>query len=113
MIDYIKTLKSGYKLALVSNVSGRRALDSRFKPGELDSLFDQVIASGDIGIEKPDPLIYQRAAIELGVEPSECLFIDDIPEYCAAAERVGMKAIRSIDPAQTIKDITHALEGAP
>jgi HAD superfamily hydrolase (TIGR01509 family) len=48
---------------------------------------------------KPDPEIYIMTAEKLGVEPSECIFTDDSPRYCEAAEAVGMKAVhyRTLD----------------
>jgi putative hydrolase of the HAD superfamily len=46
-----------------------------------------------VGLIKPDPNIYIMAAKRLGLEPEECVFIDDNPGHCSAAREVGMKAI--------------------
>ena len=35
----------------------------------------------------------QRVAPYLGVEPADCVFVDDLRENCAGAEAVGMTAI--------------------
>jgi HAD superfamily hydrolase (TIGR01509 family) len=50
--------------------------------------------SSDLGVRKPDPEIYLRAARTLGVDPAECLFVDDRAKNCAGAETVGMAAIQ-------------------
>jgi len=105
MIDFIKTLKPAFKVGMVSNVIGRETIERRFATGELDSLFDTVIASGEVGFEKPDHRIFDLAAEQLGVLPEECLFIDDIQEYCDAAARIGMKTIRCIDVTVCIEEI--------
>jgi HAD superfamily hydrolase (TIGR01509 family) len=99
MIDFIHSLRPQYKLALVSNVNRR------------ESLFDVVVASGEVGVEKPDAQIYQLATDWLGVLPEECLFVDDIPEFCAAAEQLGMQSVRCIDTELCIAAIKQKLGG--
>ena len=99
-IALLADLKGKYKLAMVSNVSGRRSLDDRFLPGELDELFDVVVASGDLGFEKPSPQIYTQTAEKLQVVPEECLFIDDILAFCDAAEAVGMQSFHFTTPVE-------------
>ncbi|NCO10829.1 HAD-IA family hydrolase [Candidatus Saccharibacteria bacterium] len=106
LIAFAHTLKPRYKLAMLSNVSSRDRLDTRFLPGELDELFDVVVASGDEGIVKPEAGIYQLTAERLGVAPEACLMVDDVREFCDGAERVGMKTIQFITTEQTIRDIT-------
>ena len=45
------------------------------------------------GVRKPDAEAYLGAARHLGIAPGACLFVDDRPANCAAAEGVGMPAI--------------------
>lgn len=47
-----------------------------------------------LGLRKPDPEIFRRAAAELGVEPGDCVFIDDREKNCDAARAVGMQALQ-------------------
>src|SRR6218665_3842224 len=49
LIEYIRTLKGRYKLMMLSNIVSRERLDSRFLPGQLDELFEEVIPSGEVG----------------------------------------------------------------
>lgn len=111
VIDAITALKSDYKTAMLSNVSGRRSLDERFGPGELDQLFDVVVASGDVGFEKPSPHIYTMTAEKLQVEPSECLFIDDIQAFCDAAEAVGMQSLHFVDSDTLLIQLKERIHG--
>lgn len=46
-----------------------------------------------LGLRKPDPAIFERAAQELGVPVSSCLLIDDRRANCEAARRLGMQAL--------------------
>lgn len=111
LLEYIKnSLKGHYKLALVSNVSSRTRLESRFLPGELDELFDIVIASGDVGYTKPQPEIYYLAAARLEVGVEQCVMLDDIAAYCDGAREVGMNAIQFKTTAQGIADLEHFID---
>ena len=40
---------------------------------------------------KPDPAIYRRLCDRFSLEPSECLFIDDLPRNIRGAESIGMQ----------------------
>lgn len=112
VIELIAELKGDYKTAMLSNVSGRRSLDERFLPGELDTLFDVVVASGDVGFEKPSPHIYTMTAEKLQVTPEECLFVDDIQAFCEAAEKVGMQSLHFVDTPTAVAELQERIRGA-
>jgi epoxide hydrolase-like predicted phosphatase len=105
LVEYVKKLRPQYKVAMLSNISSRERLDIRFEPGQLDELFDVVVASGDVGYIKPEPEIYQSAIDQLGVRPEECVMIDDIIEFCRGAEAVGIHAIQYLHYDQAITDL--------
>lgn len=105
LLAYIATLKPRFKVGLLSNLNGRSRLQIRFEPGQLESLFDVVVVSGDEGYVKPQPEIYEITASRLGSKPEECLMIDDIREYCDGAEVVGMRAIQFLTTEQCLTDV--------
>ncbi len=72
---------------------GRRFFDDRPEFADLDAFVD----AADIGVRKPDPQAYLRAAGALAVAPEEIVFLDDTPECVDGARRVGMAAIL-VDP---------------
>lgn len=106
LVEYAKTLKSKYKLGLLSNVSGRDRLELRFGAELLNQLFDVVVASGDEGFIKPEPEIYDIAASRLGFDAEYCLMVDDIREFCDGASAVGMQSVQFLSTNQAINDIT-------
>ncbi len=110
LVAYVKTLRPQFKLAMLSNISSRDRLNMRFEPGQLDELFDVVVASGDEGFIKPEPEIFQIALHRLGVEPEECVMIDDILEYCQGAEAVGIHAIQYFSLQQCITDLNALID---
>ena len=60
--------------------------------------FKDGVFSHDVGIRKPDPMIYQIVLERASHPPSECLFIDDKPAMLDPAEEVGMTVIAFVDP---------------
>lgn len=73
--------------------SGVRSVATfRIGLGELPSPL-VLITADDVTRGKPDPEGYLRAATALGVDPSECIVIEDAPAGIAAARAAGMQAI--------------------
>lgn len=63
-------------------------------PGLHDGLgiggfFGVYAISAVLGVRKPHPRMYHHASTGLGLAPAQCLFIDDDPEFAAAAIRLG------------------------
>jgi epoxide hydrolase-like predicted phosphatase len=69
---------------------------------ELRELFDAVVISGEVGLHKPEPEIFELAARRVDRAPADCIFVDDLRENCTGAEALGMTAILHRDPAATI-----------
>jgi putative hydrolase of the HAD superfamily len=80
---------AGVKTGLISNSWGGTTYDRV----TIDDLFDAVVISGDVGLHKPEPEIFELGAERLGLAPAGCVFVDDLRENCAGAEAVGMTAI--------------------
>ena len=83
--------KLGYRVLYLSNYS---KLIMHARPEVLDflPLMDGGIFSCDVKLIKPDLAIYRLLIDRFGLDPEECLFIDDQPDNCAAAEQVGINA---------------------
>ncbi len=100
-------LKPDYKIGMLSNAADDWLNDLFTR--EEQELFDDVVLSYRYGLSKPDRRIYELAATNLGVEPHECIFVDDIERYCEAAREVGMQAIQFRTTEQVIHDIANLL----
>ncbi|MGH2994485.1 MAG: HAD family hydrolase [Solirubrobacterales bacterium] len=90
--------EGGVRTGLISNSWGTSIYD----PGALEGMFDAVVISGDVGLHKPQPEIYRLAAERLGVDPDECVFVDDLRENVRGAEEVGMTAVLHRDTEATV-----------
>jgi len=74
-------------------------------------LVDVEVFSSEVGLRKPDPVIYRYACERLGVEPADCLYCGDgAYRELSGATEVGMTAIEIRDPAVDITTLLH-LEG--
>lgn len=83
---------AGLKLAIVSNSEGR--LRYVLERVGLESHFELVIDSHLEGVQKPDPEIFRRALVRLGVHAERSVYAGDIPEVDVhGAERVGMHGV--------------------
>lgn len=80
---------NGYKIACLSNGTHEWTLRVINDHG-LGNIFDKIVLSGDIGIVKPDPRIYQKALASLDVTASEAIFIDDRQVNVEAGEACGI-----------------------
>lgn len=104
----VSELHPRYKIGMLSNI-GRGWVDSFFDANQIHDLFDAVVLSGEEGITKPHPRIFEIMAERLGVKPYECVMIDDIEGNCAGADAVGMKAIHYTSNQQVIADLDSLL----
>jgi putative hydrolase of the HAD superfamily len=84
--------RRGLRVGLISNCTEDVALvwaDSAFAP-----LVDVAVLSAAAGCMKPDRRIYERACVELGVEPRRCLFVGDgANDELRGARDVGMTPV--------------------
>ncbi len=110
MVGAIESARAqGMALALLSNSWG---LGIYRRARALLGLFDVVILSGDVGLRKPQPEIFLLTAERLGVDSGDCVFVDDLASNCAAAESVGMTAVRHRSSKETVLALERLL-GVP
>lgn len=64
------------------------------------ALFDGIVVSGQEGMVKPDPKLYQTLLERYDVDPARAVFIDDNKANVVAAEALGIHGIHFHAPAQ-------------
>ena len=81
-----------FRLGVVSN-GGAAEQRTKLAVTSLQSAFDVIVISDEVGVKKPDPRIFALASASLGVGPEECLFVGDNPiKDVRAARDFGMSA---------------------
>ncbi len=79
--------------------------DYRIKKFNLHDFFDAFISSCEVGMRKPDPVIFKLALGIAQAEPHECLYFDDRIILVEAAKKEGIHAYQHKDLASTKKII--------
>jgi putative hydrolase of the HAD superfamily len=98
MHDLLRQVRrAGLKTAMLSNSWGISA----YPADVLAELFDAVVISAEVGMRKPEERIFRHATGLLGLDPAECVFIDDIEANVQAAEALGMTGVLHTGPAAT------------
>lgn len=110
MLSFLEELKAkNIHVALLSNLVEPVSVIAY--QSKLFEFFNPVVISNEVGLIKPDPVIYQIILDELQVLAAECIFVDDLSKNLDPANNMGMITIQaSNNPSRTISDIKHVLE---
>jgi HAD superfamily hydrolase (TIGR01509 family) len=92
VIEVIKKLRNINPVALCSNAPSD-LIRPILEANQLESLFDVIVISGEVGMVKPNQDIYLYTLEKLNVKPEEVFFIDDSQKNIEAANALGMKTI--------------------
>jgi len=96
--DAVPTLNelknAGFKLMIISNVSSLRNLKTYLRKAGIPNLFNVIIASGDVGYEKPSSEIFKIASKTLNIPLKGILHVGDkYEEDYLGAYNAGLNAI--------------------
>lgn len=108
LVKFIRTLKPQYKIGIISNAWSE--LPTSLEEWGIRDIFDVVVGSGDEGIMKPDPTIFQIALERLAVKPDEAVFVDDFIENVEGAQNLGIKGIHFQSRDQVIRELKTLLK---
>jgi len=90
LITLVKQLhEEKFKLAVASS-SPMSEINTVLKRLSLLNLFDELVSSDAVEHGKPAPDVFLYAARKLGVEPKDCLVLEDAPSGLQAAKSANM-----------------------
>ena len=103
LINFVRSLRPQYKTGVISNAW----LDLRdyIVEQKFDDAFDHMTISAEVGVMKPEAEIFHLALNQLGVSPTESVFVDDFMENIEACEALGMKGIYFRDSETTLQKL--------
>jgi putative hydrolase of the HAD superfamily len=106
MLEAVRRARAaGIRTGLISNSWGTRRYDRPL----LAELFDGIVISGEVGIRKPAPEIYELGAREIGLETGSCVFVDDLPFNLEPAAELGMATVHHVSSETTIAELERLL----
>ena len=110
MVEAVRRCGERLKTALLTNnVTG---MEANGELADVVAMFDVVVESSVVGVRKPDPAFYEIACEQLGIEPREAVFLDDLGINLKPARAMGMATIKVGDPAVAIAEL-EAVVGFP
>jgi haloacid dehalogenase superfamily, subfamily IA, variant 3 with third motif having DD or ED/haloacid dehalogenase superfamily, subfamily IA, variant 1 with third motif having Dx(3-4)D or Dx(3-4)E len=97
-----KLKKEGYKIAVASN-SIRHTIELMMEKSSLMQYLDFFLSNQDVKKAKPDPEIYNTAIKKLGLQPYECLIVEDNFNGIQAAKGSGAHVME----VETVYDVNY------
>jgi mannitol-1-/sugar-/sorbitol-6-/2-deoxyglucose-6-phosphatase len=95
ILDHIRD--SDLRLAIASS-SPKKLIQSVVTKLAIGDYFESVYSGFDVPNGKPDPAVYLAAAAGLGLDPENCLAIEDSFAGIRSAKAAGMKVIAVPEP---------------
>ena len=97
-IDFLRVAHETSCRTALATMSYRKEALHVLQSLDLEQYLDVVLTREDVTKPKPDPEIYLLAAEKLGVEPGDCLVIEDSPNGARAGVAAGMNVIAVATP---------------
>ena len=97
-----------FKLAIASS-SPKLVIETMTNHFNLLQYFDLLVSAEEVKSGKPAPDVYLKTANELGIEPGNCVVLEDAPNGAMAGKRANMKVIAVVNKiffkADNFKDV--------
>jgi len=90
LLDFLK--ENNYKIAVASSSARERSM-KLLEQHDLVKYFDDYVFGPEVEKGKPNPDIFLKAAEKLGIEPENCLVLEDSQAGIQAAYTAGMQVI--------------------
>jgi putative hydrolase of the HAD superfamily len=97
--------RQGIRTGLISNSWGT----GRYELDRFPELFDAWVISGEVGLRKPDPAIYEMGAERVGLPPGALVFVDDLGGNLKPAAELGFATVLHKSAAETIPQLEDLL----
>ncbi len=109
MFSLAKRLRGNVSVGIITDNNKERMDYLRERQG-LDSLFDPIVVSAEVGDGKRNPAIFLQALDRAGAKPDECIFIDNSEGNLVTARALGMHVIFHDDERNDMEALMAALE---
>ena len=108
-VELVDLAAASYRTALASG-SHPTLIETVVADEPMQGKFEVVVAADDVGRGKPAPDVYVAAAERLGVEPADCVCLEDSGNGILSGAAAGMKVIAVPDPrfAPSAEKLAHA-----
>ena len=116
VVEAFSACKAKFKVGCITNnaPTGKGAgmsssVEKASQIADIFARFDHVIESSKAGVRKPDPRIYRMMCDALGVQPPQCVYLDDLGINLKPARDMGMTTIKVVSEIQLLADLSKAV----
>jgi putative hydrolase of the HAD superfamily len=106
-------IAAGYLTACLTNNVVTQSPEPTPRQREVALIMDKfhhVVESSKVGCRKPEPRFYEIACELLQVEPTECVFLDDLGINLKPAAAMGMRTIKVVHPIDALNELSGHLD---
>jgi HAD superfamily hydrolase (TIGR01509 family) len=93
LVELIEKIKEREWLTALATTTLWHVVENELGELQLQLAFDVTTTGDEVVLQKPDPEIYLLTAQKLGVEPEECLVVEDAIGGVRAGIEAGMKTV--------------------
>ncbi len=108
VIDFLKFCRQkGKKIYLVTNAHSK-TLAIKMAKTEIESHFDRIICSEEIGFAKEETEFWQHLEKKIGFDKERCLLADDNEDVLKSAEEYGIKNLIHVAKSSSTMPVKYA-----
>jgi len=111
MFDFFRRVRQTHRTYLLSNTDPYHMRWILERWPELEEC-DGMALSYELGLLKPDPEFFEAVVDRFGLTPSECLYIDDLPDNVRAGHAAGFHAVHYESAEQVLAKVEPLLAAA-
>jgi len=109
VVDYIRELKEKYLIGMITDNKVDR-IETILKEKGLEELFDVVVISAQVHCWKTDERIFAEALKRSGLEPQECVFIDNSAQNLEVPGKMGFRTVYFDDEKRDLVELREILK---
>ena len=106
--EFLRSIKEKGLTTAVASSSDYKLINLILDRLKIAQYFDSVTSGSDVKRGKPSPDVFLLAAERIGIEPAECLVVEDSENGVKAAKAAGMKVLGYINPTSGKQDLSLA-----
>ncbi len=109
VLEYLQAIKMPLAIATSTRTDSAK---EKLKSSNILQYFDIIIGGDQVKNSKPNPEIYLKAAMQIGVNPTQCLAFEDSDNGVKAALSAGITVVQIpdlVEPSQELKKLGHII----
>ncbi len=109
VVGCIRELKEKYLIGMITDNKVDR-IETILKEKGLEELFDVVVISAQVHCGKTEEKIFEEALKRSGLEPQECVFIDNTAQNLEVPARMGFRTVYFDDEKRDLAELREVLK---